>query len=84
MLIISNELLEWVILILLIGALFHFIKGDAENDIKQNCYSLAVEDNAFEKPVVVDIVNELMGLITVHLYLIIVETCTIFHFIAGI
>lgn len=59
--IISNDLLEWVIPIFLIGALFHLVEGNAEDDVKQDCNSLAVEDYALEKPIVVNIVYELVG-----------------------
>ena len=61
MVIISNDLLEWVIPIFLIGALFHLVEGNAEDDVKQDCNSLAVEDYALEKPIVVNIVYELVG-----------------------
>jgi hypothetical protein len=80
--VISDDLLERVILILLIGALFHFIEGDAEYDVKQNCDSLAVEDHTLKKPVVVDIVNELKRGRFVILHLIIVEIRTKFQIIA--
>lgn len=82
MVIISNDLLEWVIPIFLIGVFFQLVEGDAKYDVKQDCDSLAVEDYALEKPVVVDIVNELVGGQLVLNDLGIIEGFAIFQLIA--